>query len=101
MVLVLLGRDSFDGLRGGRTRPFRHRMTHGAMARGFLFAFGLDRLLRGRHRVARMVLREGRRGGARQQHSDDQAHQSSPTRFTSGAEDGLATVTIWNMPECM
>ena len=85
---------SWGGLRSGRTGSFRHRMAHGAMAYGFLFAFGLGRRLRNRHRVPGMVLCDSGGGGAREEHGDDQAHQSSPTRFTSGAEGGFATVTI-------
>ena len=88
-------------LRYRRTGPRGNRMAHRAVACGLPFAFGLGRFLLGGHRVSGMVLREGRGGGAHQEHGDDQAHQSSPTRFTSGALPRGATVTIWNMPECM
>ena len=83
VALVRIGGGYFARLRSGRTRSLGHRVAHGAMTCGLLFAFGLGRSLGRGHRVARMVLREGRGGGARQKHGDDQAHQSSPTRFIS------------------
>jgi hypothetical protein len=81
----------------------RDRMSHSAVTRRFLFALCLRPYRVGRRSMSCVVLRECGTGSAEchGHYGKSSLHLPDPTRGSSVSWALGATVTIWNMPECM